>query len=101
MPRIDPSQHDPAERAAELRAQLQHHAQLYYVLDAPQIPDAEYARLFQELQAIEAAQPELLTPDSPTQRVIGKVLEGLDDDMTIVLPPHQVKAIEGAIALAA
>ncbi len=76
MPRIDPPTHDPAQRAAELRAQLQHHAQLYYVLDAPQIPDAEYDRLFQALQAIEAAHPELLTPDSPTQRVIGKVLDG-------------------------
>ena len=68
---------DPAARAAELRATLQHHAHRYYVLDAPEIPDAEYDRLFQELQAIEAAQPELLTPDSPTQRVIGQVLPGL------------------------
>ncbi len=64
-------------RAAELRALLQQHAHLYYVLDAPTIPDAEYDRLFQELQAIEAAHPELLTPDSPTQRVIGAVLDGL------------------------
>lgn len=68
--------HSPAQRAAELRAQLNHHAHRYYVLDEPQIPDAEYDRLFQELQAIEAAHPELLTPDSPTQRVIGKVLDG-------------------------
>jgi DNA ligase (NAD+) len=64
-------------RAADLRAQLNRHAHLYYVLDAPEIPDAEYDRLFQELQAIEAAHPELLTADSPTQRVIGKVLDGL------------------------
>jgi DNA ligase (NAD+) len=67
----------PAERAAELRATLQHHAHLYYVLDAPQIPDAEYDRLFQELQALEQAHPELRTPDSPTQRVGGRVLDGL------------------------
>ncbi|MDQ7744494.1 NAD-dependent DNA ligase LigA [Hydrogenophaga pseudoflava] len=67
----------PAERASELRAQLHHHAHRYYVLDTPEIPDAEYDRLFQELQAIEAAHPELLTPDSPTQRVGGKVLDGL------------------------
>jgi len=67
----------PAQRAAELRAQLNHHAHLYYVLDAPELPDAEYDKLFAELQAIEAAHPELLTPDSPTQRVIGKVLPGL------------------------
>jgi len=67
----------PAERAAELRTLLNHHAHRYYVLDAPEIPDAEYDRLFQELQAIEAAHPELLTADSPTQRVIGRVLDGL------------------------
>ncbi len=65
-----------APRAAELREQLHHHAHLYYVLDAPVLPDAEYDRLFQELQALEAAHPELLTPDSPTQRVIGRVLAG-------------------------
>jgi DNA ligase (NAD+) len=63
-------------RATELRALLHHHAHRYYVLDDPQIPDAEYDRLFRELQAIEAAHPELLSADSPTQRVIGRVLEG-------------------------
>ncbi len=66
----------PAERAATLRQRLQHHAHRYYVLDAPEIPDAEYDRLFQELQAIEAAHPELLTADSPTQRVLGQLLPG-------------------------
>mgnify|MGYP000937329424 FL=1 len=65
----------PAERAAELRAQLHHHAHRYYTLDDPEIPDAEYDRLFRELQGIEAAHPELLTSDSPTQRVGGRVLE--------------------------
>ena len=65
-----------AARAAELRDTLNHHAHLYYVLDAPALPDAEYDKLFQELQALEAAHPELLTPDSPTQRVIGQVLDG-------------------------
>jgi DNA ligase (NAD+) len=68
---------DPAARAAELRALLQHHAHRYYVLDAPEIPDADYDRLFAELQAIEAAHPALRTSDSPTQRVIGQVLDGL------------------------
>ena len=67
---------DAAARAAQLRALLRHHADRYYVHDAPEIPDAEYDRLFRELQAIEAAHPGLLTPDSPTQRVIGAVLEG-------------------------
>jgi DNA ligase (NAD+) len=66
---------DVAIRAAELRKQLHHHGHQYYVLDAPTIPDAEYDRLFKELQAIEAAHPELLTPDSPTQRVGGKALD--------------------------
>ncbi len=67
---------DYVQRAAELAAQLHHHAQRYYVHDAPEIPDAEYDRLFAELQALEAAHPELRTPDSPTQRVIGSVLDG-------------------------
>ena len=67
---------DYANRARELREQLHHHAHCYYVLDAPELPDAEYDRLFAELQALESAHPELLTPDSPTQRVIGKVLAG-------------------------
>src|SRR5512140_3869673 len=64
------------ERVDALRELLHHHAHRYYVLDAPEIPDAEYDRLFQELQALEAAHPELLTPDSPTQRVLGRVLDG-------------------------
>ncbi len=72
-----PPKPHPEQRAAELRALLQHHAHRYYVLDDPELPDAEYDRLFQELQAIEAEHPELLTPDSPTQRVIGQVLDGL------------------------
>ncbi len=62
-------------RAAELRAQLHHHGHLYHVLDAPTIPDAEYDRLFKALQALEAAHPELITPDSPTQRVGGQPLD--------------------------
>ncbi len=64
------------ERAAALRAQLQHHAHLYYTLDAPELPDAEYDRLFQELQTLEEAHPELRTPDSPTQRILGQILPG-------------------------
>ena len=65
----------PATRAHALRRQLHQHAHAYYTLDAPDIPDAEYDRLFRELQALEAAHPELLTPDSPTQRVGGQVLD--------------------------
>jgi DNA ligase (NAD+) len=65
----------PAERAAQLRSVLHQHAHAYYTLDAPEIPDAEYDRLFRELQALESAHPELLTPDSPTQRVGGQILD--------------------------
>ena len=62
-------------RIKELQAQLHAHAHSYYVLDEPSIPDVEYDRLFKELQLLEAQHPELLTPDSPTQRVGGKALE--------------------------
>ena len=72
-----PTPSDAEQRAGELRAQLHHHAHRYYVLDAPEIPDAEYDRMFQELQRLEEEHPALRTPDSPTQRVLGRVLEGL------------------------
>jgi len=65
----------PAQRAAELRRQLEYHGHRYYVLDDPEISDADYDALLNELRAIEAAHPELLTPDSPTQRVGGKPLD--------------------------
>jgi len=65
----------PLDLANELRVQLHHHAYLYYVLDAPILPDAEYDRLFQALQALESAHPELITPDSPTQRTAGQALD--------------------------
>jgi DNA ligase (NAD+) len=66
----------PVKRAEELRAELRRHEHLYYVLDAPEITDAAYDALMNELKRIEAAHPELLTPDSPTQRVGGKPAEG-------------------------
>src|SRR5204862_7033325 len=59
----------PAERAAELRGALDEANYNYYVLDAPTIEDKEFDRLLRELQDLEAANPELVTPDSPTQRV--------------------------------
>jgi DNA ligase (NAD+) len=62
------------KRMQALRVQLHAHAHSYYVLDEPTVPDAEYDRLFQELQALEAAHPELVSPDSPTQRVGGQAL---------------------------
>lgn len=64
-------------RANTLREVLEYHNYRYYVLDAPEVPDAEYDRLFRELQALEAAHPELLTTDSPTQRVGGRMLDAL------------------------
>jgi DNA ligase (NAD+) len=63
-----------SERAAWLRGELERHNHAYYVLDAPSIPDAEYDRLFRELQELEAAHPELATADSPTSRVGGRPL---------------------------
>ena len=68
---------DAAANAHALREQLEYHNYRYYVLDAPEVPDAEYDRLFQELQALETQHPELLTADSPTQRVGGRVLDEL------------------------
>lgn len=67
--------HTAADRAAKLRAEISRHDHRYYVLDEPEIPDAEYDRLFRELQALEAAYPELCRPDSTTQRVGGKALQ--------------------------
>src|SRR3954453_9850198 len=58
-----------AERAAELRQEIEHHNRLYYVQDEPSISDAEYDVLLNELRDIEAENPDLITPESPTQRV--------------------------------
>ncbi len=63
------------QRIAALRAEIEKHNYQYYVLDAPLIPDAEYDRLFRELEELEAQHPELQSADSPTQRVGGKVLD--------------------------
>jgi DNA ligase (NAD+) len=67
---------DVLARVTALRHEIERHNHAYYVLDQPTIPDAEYDRLFHELQAIESEHPELVTPDSPTQRVGGKPLDG-------------------------
>src|SRR5271163_4561146 len=60
----------------DLREKLHHHEYLYHVLDRPEITDAEYDRMMRRLQELEAAHPEFVTPDSPTQRVGGKAREG-------------------------
>ncbi|SQA82531.1 NAD-dependent DNA ligase LigA [Citrobacter freundii] len=57
------------QQLTELRTTLRHHEYLYHVMDAPEIPDAEYDRLLRELRELEAQHPDLITPDSPTQRV--------------------------------
>lgn len=66
----------PLEQIEALRALIRHHEYRYYVLDSPEISDAEYDALFRQLQDLEAAHPELVTPDSPTQRVGGEPLAG-------------------------
>ncbi len=72
-----PTENTPPDmaRMQALRDLLHGYAHQYYVLDAPTVPDAEYDRLFQELQALEGAHPQWITPDSPTQRVGGKPLD--------------------------
>jgi DNA ligase (NAD+) len=67
---------DAGQEIEELRDQLRHHEHLYYVLDQPEITDAEYDALLRRLQGLEAQHPELITPDSPSQRVGGKPREG-------------------------
>jgi DNA ligase (NAD+) len=65
--------HDPAARIAALSEVIDRHAEAYYEKDAPEIPDAEYDRILRELIDLEAAYPELVTADSPTQRVGGQI----------------------------
>lgn len=67
---------DPVQRAAELRRLIRHHEERYYVLASPEIADAEFDALMAELAALESSQPELVTLDSPTQRVGGRLASG-------------------------
>ena len=67
---------DPAGQVAELRRIVEHHSYRYHVLDDPEISDAAYDALYDELQTLEAAHPELVTADSPTQRVGAPPAEG-------------------------
>lgn len=67
-----------------LREQLEYHNFRYYVLDDPEVPDVEYDRLFRRLQELEAAHPDLITPDSPTQRVGGAALSAFDEVAHVV-----------------
>src|SRR6204780_2560937 len=67
---------DAGKKIAPLRDKIRHHESLYYVLDSPEISDAEFDKLMQQLKQIESDHPDLVTPDSPTQRVGGKPREG-------------------------
>ncbi len=74
---MNPAGNDVAARIDALRGEIRRHDHAYYVLDAPTVPDAEYDRLFRELQALEAAHPDLIAEDSPTRRVGGAPLPEL------------------------
>ena len=69
---------DPADRIDELRTLIRHHEERYYVLNAPEIADVEFDALMRELERLEAENPDLLTADSPTQRVGGRPVEGFE-----------------------
>jgi len=77
-PASHPEESTAAQRAAWLRAELERANHAYYVLDQPELPDAEYDKLFRELQQIESEHPELVSPDSPTQRVGGEAAAGFE-----------------------
>jgi DNA ligase (NAD+) len=93
------------ERAEKLRETIHHHEHLYYVLDAPEISDAEYDALMRELQELEQAHPELATPDSPTVRVGGKPREGFQKvvhsspmlSLDNALTPEELRAFDARV----
>jgi DNA ligase (NAD+) len=72
------TQPEAHKRAEELRRLIEHHNYRYYVLDDPEVPDAEYDRLIRQLESLESRHPELVTPDSPTQRVSGTPMDGFE-----------------------
>jgi DNA ligase (NAD+) len=83
---------DPAKRAAELHSVLEYHGHRYYVLDDPEIGDDEYDALLDELRSIEAAHPDLVTPDSPTQRIGGEPVS----DLVKVRHPQEMLSLANA-----
>ena len=72
------TQEEAQKRAEELRRLIEHHNYRYYVLDDPEVPDAEYDRLMRGLEAVESSFPDLVTAESPTQRVSGTPMEGFE-----------------------
>lgn len=99
-PPSSPTWPQAQERARTLHTQLHHYAYQYYVADAPTIPDLEYDRLFQELQSLEALYPELISPDSPTQRILGTVLDSLQA-VTHAVPMLSIRTETGTDATGA
>ena len=73
---MPPATKDVEKKAESLREKIRHHEYLYYVLDNPEISDLDFDKLMQQLKSLEAENPALITPDSPTQRVGGKPREG-------------------------
>src|SRR5712692_2638354 len=69
---------DPTRRIHELRAAIRHHEERYYIFNAPEISDEQFDRLLHELEELEAQYPDLVTSDSPTQRVAGRPIEGFE-----------------------
>src|SRR3954470_6398409 len=69
---------DPLTRLTQLRQEIRHHEERYYIHNAPDISDEEFDRLVHELERLEAEYPDLVTPDSPTQRVAGRPVEGFE-----------------------
>src|SRR5207237_2437924 len=67
---------DPTQTISDLRRLIRHHEECYYILNAPEISDEEFDRLLHELERLEADYPDLVAPDSPTQRVAGRPIEG-------------------------
>ena len=82
------------ERMYQLSQALRRHARLYYDMDAPEISDRDYDMLYRELEALEAANPEAVRPDSPTRRVGGTVLEGFDK----VVHPYPMESLQDAFS---
>ncbi len=93
------------DRIEKLREKIRHHEHLYYVLDAPEISDAEYDALIRELQQLELEHPELITPDSPTVRVGGKPREGFQKvahstpmlSLDNALTPEELRAFDARV----
>ncbi|HEY5432674.1 MAG TPA: NAD-dependent DNA ligase LigA [Coriobacteriia bacterium] len=94
-PRDDADLTEAASRAAALRREIDHHAYRYYALDAPEISDAAYDALVRELEGIEAAWPQLITPDSPTQRVGAPPSESFAP----VRHAHRMYSLDNAMSL--